>query len=96
MKGTIKFDVDGLMIGVHKNMTNLHKMEKLILLDSMAEVLELDAEERLIIGLTVATGGLKNYAGELDISKIEIDASKIKEMLKREGSAPEDLTSAEK
>ncbi len=77
MKGKIEIATDGIdHVSVLVKTTKLHSVEKLILVESLVEALKLTEEERMVIGLAVATGSVK-------AEKIEIDLSSIR---KKEGS----------
>lgn len=85
MKGKIVIEAnEGLSVNVLVKMTPLHKMEKLVLIDALCESLQLaDAEERTIIGLTIAAGGLSAVAGT-PAQQFAIDVTALKKELKKD------------
>jgi hypothetical protein len=85
MKGeiTIKFNgIDDITVAVKT--TRLHKLEKLILIDSLCESLRLeDSEERFVIGATIAVGGMKAVSGET-AKILEFDMNALKDALRKD------------
>lgn len=85
MKAEITIKVNGINnITVSVKTTPLHKFEKLMLIDALCESLQLaDGEERVVIGSTIAAGGLKAVSG-VPAKQMEIDVNALKEALRKD------------
>ena len=88
MKGEIVIKTTGIGdVTVAVKTTPLHKLEKLILIDALCESLRIDGDddERAVIGLTIATGGLKAVSG-IPSEQFAIDVTALKKELKKDKS----------
>lgn len=85
MKGKIVIETSGIDdIAIAVKTTPLHKLEKLVLVDAFCEALRFaDDEERVIVGLTIASGGLKALSG-VPVEQFEIDVAALKDALRRD------------
>ena len=93
MKGTIEFKLDGLKIEIRGKTMQLHKLEKLMLIDAMARALELDKEEQVVCGMTVMLGGIDKVLGNHCIEETRIDVSQIEKFLKQKGKQEDETDS---
>lgn len=74
MKGTIKIEANGRSdLSIEMNMRSISMLDRLVIIDALANAFELNKEDRTIFGATIAVGGLKEVAGKgPDIVKIDM------------------------
>jgi hypothetical protein len=84
MEGTIKIEaIPNLGFSVEADVRNVSRLDVLGVLDALAAGLKLDEEERKILGITFAAGGLSAVNGVKSMS-LELDKG-LFEMLKKKG-----------
>ena len=85
MEGTIKIEaIPNLGFSVEADISKVSRIDVLGLFDALAAGLKLDAEERKIIGITFAAGGL-NSVGGVKAMSLELDKG-LFELLKKKGN----------
>lgn len=90
VKGEITIKTDGVgNITLAVKMTRLHSIEKMALVDAFCDALQLSNEERKVIGLTVAVGGLTAVTGTPP-ERVKIDMDALKDALRKDKNGEAD------
>lgn len=80
MKGTIKIEANSKSgFSIEMNMTNVSKLDELLIFGALANAFELSEKDRTIFGAIIAAGGVEKVFGQ-DIGVVKIDAGLINKL----------------